>query len=96
MYLELTEEEAHLLILKGLGLDADATLRTRGELQVLKSHHKIVIKAFGEAGSIFALEPIICGGNCSCKTRPEIPDDCFVVDPEEDAIAKLEENLDGT
>jgi len=105
LYLELSEEEAHVLILKGLGLESDAQLRKRGELHVLTSPHEIIIRDFGEQGSLFRPpgRPLTphqgkCGPNCNCpeKKVAEIPDDCFVVDPDDATIAELEENLDGT
>ena len=95
MYIDISEEEAHILILKSLGLDDDARLQKRGNLHVLTSPHKIVIKP-PSGDSIFATEPCGTSCSCACSTKLEIPDDCFVVDPEEDEIARLEENLDGT
>jgi hypothetical protein len=88
VYIDLSEEEAHMLILKGLGLDLDATLKTRGNLHVLTSPHQIVIHLPGENRSIFR------------PPTQEIPDSCFTVDglPDEDIDLDnaFEENLDGT
>lgn len=89
MYLELSEAEAHVLILKGLGMHEDVQLKKRGDLHTLQSPHAIRIHDYGEEGSIFR-EPL-------SPPPEEVPDDCFVVDGMPDMSGQeFEEDLDGT
>ena len=69
MKIDLSEGEAHILILKALNLEGDATLKKRGNVHILNSTHEVNIIRNPP-------EPIV-----PLKIE-DIDDDAFIVDGE--------------
>jgi len=97
MRINLSEGEAHILILKALNLEGDATLKKRGNVHILSSAHEVNI--IGNPPEV-SKPGQTCGPNCTC-TPPaveDIDDEAFIVDGDKSyaEIAQMEEDLDGT
>jgi hypothetical protein len=81
MQINISEGEAHMLILKALNLEGDATLKKRGNVHTLNSSHEVNI--IGNPPEV-SRPGRTCGPNCTCTpaTVEDIDDDAFIVDGE--------------